>query len=126
MMSVRIERMALALAVSAGLLGCSTEKQVSFANDVKPVLEQYCQQCHAAGGEGADKSGYRVDSYEGVLKGTKYGPVVVPGSAVSSTLWLLVAGKADPSIQMPHNQEPMPKSAVDTIALWIDQGAKNN
>jgi len=48
----------------------------------------------------------------------------VPGSSVSSTLYRLVSGKADPSIRMPHGQAALSDTDVSTIATWIDQGAK--
>jgi hypothetical protein len=59
-----------------------------------------------------------------MMKGTKFGAVVVPGSSVSSTLYRLVSGQADPSIRMPHGQSALPDTDVATIAAWIDQGAK--
>jgi hypothetical protein len=58
------------------------------------------------------------------MKGTKFGPVIVPGSSVGSTLYRLVAGQADPSIRMPHGQAALPDEDVAMIAAWIDQGAK--
>jgi hypothetical protein len=60
------------------------------------------------------------------MKGTKLGPVIVPGSAESSTLYRLVAGKADPKINMPHGKAPLTPGEIETIRLWIDQGAMDN
>jgi hypothetical protein len=50
--------------------------------------------------DGANKSGFQIDSYASIMKGTKFGPIIVPGSSESSTLYILVAGKADPTINM--------------------------
>lgn len=120
----------VAVAASAVLLGACGHKEkvspVSFAAQVKPVLDQNCVECHKAAGQGYSKSGLRLDSYESLMAGTKFGPVVKPGSAISSSLYLLIAGKADPSIRMPHNREPLPSATVELIKNWIDQGAKNN
>jgi hypothetical protein len=99
---------------------------VSFANQVKPILDKNCIECHKAAGQGYSKSGLRLDSYESLMAGTKFGPVVKPGSSISSSLYLLIAGKADPSIRMPHNREPLSSESVELIKEWIDQGAKNN
>ena len=60
------------------------------------------------------------------MKGTQYGPVIVAGDSASSTLYRLVAGKVDKSIQMPHGKEKLSSAEVATIENWIDQGAKNN
>lgn len=76
------------------------------------------------GGPGYEKTGLRMDSLEALMKGTKFGPVVVPGSSVSSTLYRLVSGEADPSIRMPHGSAGLPEADVARIAAWIDQGAK--
>lgn len=120
----------VAMAASVVILGaCGHKKEVSpvsFTTQVKPVLDQNCVECHKAAGQGYGKSGLRMDSYESLMAGTKFGPVVRPGSAISSSLYLLVAGKADPSIRMPHNRQPLPSESVEIIRNWIDQGAKNN
>ncbi|MGB5304843.1 MAG: c-type cytochrome domain-containing protein [Gammaproteobacteria bacterium] len=111
------------VAVLAGS-GCSREKPAGFVADVQPILNKYCIECHAPGTEGAMESGFLVGSYEVVMKGTKYGPVVVPGSADSSSLYRLLAGEVDPSIQMPHGKQALTAAEIDTIRRWIDQGAR--
>lgn len=113
-----------ALAVATLQTGCG-DKALTYQADIKPLLDAKCVSCHVPGGPGYEKSGLRLDSYEALMKGTKFGAVVVPGSSVSSTLHRLVSGKADPSIRMPHGQAALPDSEVATIASWIDQGAKN-
>jgi len=114
-----------ALAVAALQTGCGEkEKALTYQADIKPILEAKCVSCHVPGGAGYEKSGLRLDSQEALMKGTKFGPVVVPGSSVSSTLYRLVSGQADPSIRMPHGQAALPEADVATIAAWIDQGAK--
>jgi len=101
-------------------------KKVSFVADVKPVLDDHCMECHAMGKKGQVKSGLGMDSYADLMKGTKFGSVIVPGSSISSTLMRLVDHKADPSINMPHNQTRIEEGHIKLIKLWIDQGAKNN
>jgi len=115
-------------------LGAGCSKQVSFKNDVNPILVSNCLVCHV-GGEGSEKSGFNLQSYNSIMKGTKLGPVIVPGDSESSTLYRLVAQKVEPEIQMPpHHDEslaegrldPLTPEQVETIKVWIDQGAKNN
>ena len=112
-----------ALAVAALQTGCG-EKALTYHTDIKPILEANCVSCHVPGGAGYEKSGLRLDSHEALMKGTKFGAVVVPGSSVSSTLYRLVSGQAAPSIRMPHGAAALPDADVATIAAWIDQGAK--
>lgn len=107
-------------------LGAGCTREVSFKKDVFPILSENCLACHKAGGEGLAKSGLNMESYEGLMKGTKLGPIVVAGSAVSSTLVLLVERQAHPSINMPKGQPPIAADKIKIIRQWIDQGAKNN
>ena len=58
------------------------------------------------------------------MKGTKFGPVVVAGDPLSSSLYRLVAGKVDPSIRMPHGKEALSQEEILKIEQWIEQGAK--
>ena len=126
-----------AAAVMAGVgAGCG-QQEVSFRQDVHPILQQNCSTCHAPGGKGFSASGFSVESYDSVMKGTKFGPVVDPGSSVSSTVVILIEHKADPSINMPQRLAhqkfladwkvpKLPEEDIDLIKTWIDQGAKNN
>jgi hypothetical protein len=67
------------------------------------------------------------------MKGTRLGRVVVSGSSEASSLYLVVAHKTDPKIQMPpHHSESLAQGRggtltdveVETIRAWIDSGAR--
>lgn len=122
------------LVLSMQLLGC-TRSEVSFSSDVQPIFEKHCIECHGSSGEGIMASGFSVSDYDGVMRGTSFGKVVVPGSSMSSALYLVVAQKTAPEIHMPpHHTEawaegrgsPLSADDVAIIGDWIDQGAKNN
>ena len=116
----------VSLLIVVGIAACDKEapfRKVTYVTDVKPIVQEHCLECHVAGKEGTEKSGLLMDSYEAVMKGTKFGPVIVPDSSESSSLYLLVAGKADPSIHMPHGKAPLSDEQITTIRLWIDKGA---
>lgn len=122
------------LAFGMQLLGCS-RSEVSFSSDVQPIFEAHCIECHDSSGEGVTVSGFSVSDYDSVMKGTKFGQVIIPGSSISSTLYLVVAQKTAPEIQMPpHHTEawaegrglPLSEQQVEIIQAWIDQGAQNN
>jgi hypothetical protein len=121
------------LAIAVFSAGCS--QQVSFQNDVNPILRANCLSCHDGQGEGMEASGFSVSSYEDLMQGTKFGKVVVPGDSLSSSLYRLIDHQVDPSIQMPPHHEQAVASGqmaslsayqINTIKDWIDQGAKNN
>jgi hypothetical protein len=107
--------------------GCAREVPVSFSADVKPILDQNCVHCHQAGGEGFTISGFDMTSYEDLMRGTQYGPMIIAGDSAGSNLLVLMEGRADPSINMPHGAaKPVRQADIETIRTWIDQGAKNN
>jgi hypothetical protein len=125
----------MSLLVVAILVGAGCTRQVSFSKDVRPILTAKCLTCHDGSGEGSAKSGFNVKTYDGLMAGTKLDKVIIPGDAISSTLYRLVARKASPEINMPPHGgqslakgkgEPLTESEIDTVKLWINQGAKNN
>jgi hypothetical protein len=114
------------------LVGCSGKEDasragVSFSKQIVPILQDHCFECHLPGKPGQAASGLDMSTYDSLMKGTKFGPVITPGKSVSSTLIILVEGRADPSINMPHGDRP-PLRAEDIHLLrqWIDEGALNN
>ena len=109
------------------LSACSSEQPVSFSQDVKPILDKNCLACHQAGGQGFEASGLGMASYEDLMRGTEGGPMVIAGDVEGSNLLVLMEGRADPSISMPHDSlEPVPSEDIEVIKAWIAQGAKNN
>ena len=109
------------------ITACSSEQPVSFSQDVKPILEQNCLSCHQQGGAGHEASGFSMASYEDLMKGTRFGPMVIAGDSQGSNMLVLMEGRADPSISMPHgDMDPVKKADIETIRRWVDQGAKNN
>lgn len=124
----------LILASAVAFVGCG-QREVSYAKDIKPILEKSCIECHNATGEGQLASALSLVAYEDLMKGTQFGPVVLPGSSISSALYQVIAGKTDPEIRMPpHHDEswaegrgvPLSDEQIALIARWIDEGAKNN
>ncbi len=126
--------MSRAVFLAAGLLmlqllssGCERNEPVSFAADVQPVLDEHCSGCHVAGQAGYEVSGLATDNYTALMEGTKFGPVVVAGDSFNSTLVVLIEGRADPSINMPHGTlRELNDKEVAIIRRWIDGGAMND
>src|SRR5664279_3057347 len=58
----------------------AAEAPESFKEDVLPIFQVYCVACHhAPDGEGYTASGLDLTCYQGVMTGTKYGTMIVPG-----------------------------------------------
>ena len=109
------------------MAACNNEPTVSFSQDVKPIFDQQCIECHLEDSAGTMVSSFIMTSYDDLMKGTHFGPMISAGDPEGSNLLVLLEGRADPSISMPHGQQdPVTKQDIQTIRLWIEQGAKNN
>jgi len=117
------------VAAAIGLAASAAPKKqptVSFAEDVFPILQIRCGSCHAPGNDGFETSGLDLRSYEGLMKGTKFGPIVVAGDPTVSNLMVLLDGRADKSLQMPHGKKKLSICDRDMIRAWIREGALDN
>ena len=99
---------------------------VSYSKDVQPILSKNCSECHAPGQKGFEASGLDTTSYQTLMKGGKFGSLVKPGDALSSALNMLVEGRVHASIQMPHGRGKLPDKDIETLKVWVNEGAKNN
>jgi len=98
----------------------------SFAEDVLPIFKGRCISCHQPGGDGYEKSGLDLSTYEGVMKGTKMGPMVIPKDPDSSNLIWLLDWRGAPQTRMPHGKKKLSTCDRSAIRTWIREGAKNN
>ncbi|EEF57742.1 c-type cytochrome domain-containing protein [Pedosphaera parvula] len=80
----------------------SSQKDVTYAKDIQSIFKGSCLGCH---GEERHKADLRLDSLEGVLKGSKDGQVVVPGKSEKSDLVIAIA-RLDPDTAMPPMRKP--------------------
>jgi hypothetical protein len=119
--------------VTAGPAACDkAEKEVhpipklSYTMDVAPVLEAHCIRCHLPGARGAVASGLLMDSYEAIMEGSRFGPVINPGSAMTSSLYIMISGEERLTVNMPHGSAPLSGDEIETIRLWIESGASES
>jgi hypothetical protein len=104
---------------------CAAEPQ-SFSEDILPIFKGRCASCHQSGGAGVEKSGLDLTTYEGLMKGTKFGAMVVPRDPDSSNLMWLLDWRASPEVRMPHGKKKLSICDRNAIRAWIREGAKNN
>ena len=97
---------------------------ISFKDDVAPLIQIRCLACHQPGGAGYETSGLDMRTYEGLMKGTKFGPMVVPGNVIESNLLTMIDGRAD--IHMPLDKKLLTKCERLIFRAWVQQGAKDN
>jgi mono/diheme cytochrome c family protein len=113
-----------AFAVSAyavfqfGKTGSAPQSSVSYKQDIQPIFESRCTQCHSGR---AATLGLHLESYTGAMHGSEYGAVIVPGNAEESLLVeKLLAG------EMPKRGPKLTSAQIQTIIDWINAGAPNN
>ena len=102
---------------------------VSFSEDILPLLQWRCASCHQPGGQGYEASGLDLTSYAGVMKGTKFGAMVVPGDPTVSNLMVILdwPGHLSPKIRMPHDKSRrLSICDRDMLRTWIKEGARDN
>lgn len=92
---------------------------VSFARQIEPILRETCVECH---GPEKVKARLRMDSVAGLQKGGKSGALFVPGDPDASMLMRRVRGLDDED-QMPLDKDPLTPVQLETLRLWIVQGA---
>lgn len=101
-----------------------THVEVSYQSDVLPILEASCISCHGGPNEDGEiviELGYDMSTYEGVMAGSDYGPVIEPGDPDGSLfLDMIVNG------DMPEDGDPLSPEQIEIIRTWIAEGAQNN
>ena len=101
-----------------------TKADVSFSEDVTPILEGKCVICHGGPDEnGAIKKEMELDltSYDALMVGSEFGPIVEPGNVEDSILWMMIEVG-----DMPQEGEPLTTEELEVIKTWIAEGAQNN
>ena len=124
-MMTRTIVLALVLLSAAGGADAQSKKKISFKEDVLPVFQKKCMNCHNT--EDESPSGLYLENYAELMKGdSRHGPVIVPKKGEESILIMKLRGTASFGKQMPRGKKPLDDETIETIATWINQGAKNN
>jgi len=91
---------------------------VSFANDIMPIIESRCVNCH---GGNRTEEGLNLTTHANILSGSDNGPVVTPGDAANSLLVEMVATQ-----KMPKRGPKLTPPQIQLITDWVNQGALDN
>ncbi len=91
---------------------------VSFANDILPLFESRCINCH--GGQ-RTQEGLDLKTHDALMTGSNNGPVVTPGDAADSLLVELIVNQ-----KMPKRGPKLTPPQVQLVTDWVNQGALNN
>ena len=115
----RAQRCTILAALTAFLLPAQSPQPVDFTHDVQPILAKSCEGCHGAK---LQLGGLRLDARDAALAGGQSGKAIEPGSSEKSNLYTRITGKGDQA-RMPMGGKPLPPDQLETIRLWLEQGA---
>lgn len=92
-----------------------------FETKIRPMLSAECYKCHSRQAERV-KGGLFLDTAEGVLKGGKSGPSIVPGNPEKSLLIKAVSYN-DPDLEMPPKGDKLSEQQIADLVTWVKMGA---
>ncbi len=103
-------------------------QQVSYQSDIAPIINNKCIKCHTSpSGNGYSATGLMMDSYEALMQGSVYGPIVVAGDSQRSILNMQVEGRAGDVRRNLHNSgNALTNDEIKAFRMWVEQGALNN
>lgn len=95
-----------------------------YDDDIAPILEQYCVKCH---GPEKQKSKFRLDSYERLMRGGSSGeaPIIPFQPMHSPMLEYLLLPKSDEYAMPPEDEDTPSPEEILKIAHWIYYGARS-
>ena len=98
--------------------GAAADTDISYARDVRPILESRCGNCHMGEFTSAD---LHMDTYESLMEGSQNGPVIVAGEAKESLLIKKIS-----TGEMPKRGPELTPQQIQMLTDWVNAGAKNN
>ena len=102
--------LSLVLALSAGAVPQEGPRPVNFEDDIQPILQQRCSECH---GLEAREGGLRLTGRDNLFVGNDSGePAIVAGDSAASELIRRVT--ADSDERMPPEGDPLTAEQIDT------------
>ena len=98
-----------------------TSKSVSFNEDIRPILNQHCVQCHGGVKRNAGLSLlFRQTALEELESGEK---AIVPGKPNQSELYRRIIHE-HPEKRMPLDAPSLTEKEVNLLKTWIEEGAE--
>ncbi len=95
----------------------TTEQIEFFESQIRPVLVQYCYDCHSTDAKEL-QAGLYVDSREALIKGGESGAAVVVGKPTES---LLISAVKYEGTEMPPDRK-LEQRQIDALTKWIEMG----
>src|SRR6266704_2938882 len=99
-------------------LAQSPAQPISFKDDIYPLLDRRCFECH----QGKDaEAGFRLDLREEVLGQTNGQPLAIPGDSARSEIIKRITA-TDKTRMPPKGNKRLTENEIALLRAWIDQG----
>ena len=119
--------LAAALGISHRLNAAQTGEQVSFNNQIQPLLSEYCYHCHGpdSAGRKPKKHPMRLDKEQFAFEPRDDGKtVIVKGHPETSELVRRITATDDDIMPPASEHKTIKPEEIALIKKWIAQGAK--
>jgi hypothetical protein len=108
---------------NASTTSASVDPHTFYGGRIQPIFTAQCVKCH---GPDKHKSDLRLDTYKGIMRGGKDGPVIQAGNVKASDLFRRITLPANHDDFMPkEGKRPLSADQVKLIELWINAGASD-
>jgi len=108
--------------VSQGIPNQQVVANPTYAADILPILQSSCAQCHSQSASQQLHTPYLL-SYQGIMTAYLGHSLIQKGNATASILYQRIS-TTNAALRMPLGGAPLSQGAIQTIANWINQGAK--
>ncbi len=103
------------------VMPATSKDTVGFVADLAAVVVRECIGCHGGPNPAAQLN---LTSFESLLRGSRDGPIVVPGKPDESLLVQKLRGTAPQGARMPLRRDPLPDELINRFANWVTEGAR--
>lgn len=110
-------------AVEPSPVGITTNRTVSYYQDIRPILQANCQGCHQPA---KVKGGYVMTDFKKLVEGgDSEGAAIVPKHPDKSLLFKMITPQ-DGEIMMPKGKPPLAEKEIALIRTWIQESAEDD
>ncbi len=110
-------------AVEPAAAGSTTNRTVSYYQDIRPIFQANCQGCHQPA---KVKGGYVMTDFKKLLAGgDSEGAGIVPKHPDKSSVLKMITPQ-DGEIMMPKGKPPLTEKEVALIRTWIQESAEDD
>ena len=99
-------------------LPAPASRPIDFAQDIQPIFEASCVQCHA---RGKAKGSFSLETRADFLTGGDAGAPATAGQSAGSLVVEMISGLNSENV-MPQKGKKLTREQVAVFRAWIDQG----